>query len=79
MIKFYQFLKNLMEINDRKSIHDDLRKYDYLAKEDTFIEVTKWTNGEGWDISIDDKILTLTIGQLEAINYLTKTLEYDRR
>ena len=78
MIKFYQFLKNLMEINDRKSVHDDLRKYDYLAKEDAFIEITEWTNGEGWDISIDDKIFTLTTGQLEAINYLTKTLDYDR-
>ena len=64
---------------DSLSVDYALAKYKYyLAKEDAFIEVTEWTNGEGWDISIDDKIFTLTSGQLEAINYLTKTLEYDR-
>ena len=65
-----------MEKVKRKSINDDLQKYDYLAKDYEFIEVTEWRNGEGWDISINDKIIQLTIGQLDAINYLTKALEY---
>jgi hypothetical protein len=64
-----------MDKHSRKSIFDDLRKYCYLAKEDDFIEITEWTNGEGWDISINDKIFNLTDGQLRAINYLTMTLE----
>lgn len=67
-----------MEIINRKSINDNLRKYDYLAKNDDFIEVTEWTNGEGYDITINDKIIPLTNGQLEAINYLTKSLEYSK-
>ena len=65
-----------MEKVKRKSINDDLQKYDYLAKDYEFIEVTEWRNGEGWDISINDKIIQLTIGQLDAINYLTKSLDY---
>ena len=65
-----------MESNKRKSVHDDLNVYDFLAKENDFIEVTEWTNKEGWDITINDKIISLTEGQLNAINYLTKYLDY---
>lgn len=67
-----------MEITNRKSINDKLTKYDYLAKDNEFIEVTEWTNGEGYDIVINDKIISLTSGQLDAINYLTKSLEYSK-
>ena len=67
-----------MEKYKLKSISDDLRKYDYLAKEDDFIEVSEWNNGEGWNISINNNTFQLTVGQLDAINYLTKTLDYDR-
>lgn len=67
-----------MEITNRKSINDKLTKYDCLAKDDDFIEVTEWTNGEGYDIVINDKIISLTSGQLDAINYLTKSLEYSK-
>lgn len=67
-----------MEFVNRKSVSDKLTKYDYLAKDDDFIEVTEWTNGEGYDIVINDKIISLTSGQLDAINYLTKSLEYSK-
>ena len=65
-----------MEKVKRKSVNDNLQKYDYLAKDYEFIELTEQRNGEGWDISINDKIIQLTIGQLDAINYLTKALAY---
>lgn len=64
-----------MEERIRKSVYEDLNKFDYLAKEHSFIEVTEWSNGEGWDINIDDKIFQLTTGELKAINYLTTHLE----
>lgn len=67
-----------MEIKERKSVNDKLKKYDHLAKDSDFIEVTEWTNGEGWDISINDNIISLTWGQLEAINYLIKVLSYEK-
>lgn len=66
-----------MEFNSRKAVNDKLKKYDYLAKDEDFIEVVEWTNGEGYDITInDDKIISLTRGQIDAINYLVKSLEY---
>lgn len=68
-----------MEFAKRKSVHDDLNKYCVLAKDTGFIEVTEWTNGEGWDITINDKVISLTWGELEAINYLVKALDYENR
>lgn len=41
-----------MEIYERKAVSDELKKYDHLAKDSDFIEVTEWTNGEGWDICL---------------------------
>ena len=66
-----------MEITNRNSVFDDLNKYDYLATKDSSIQVTEWSNEEGWDIVIDNNIISLTFGQLDAINYLTKVLEYN--
>ena len=69
----------MVEFNERTSVKDDLRKYDHLANKDSIIQVTQWTNGEGWDISIDDEpVISLTWGQLDAINYLTNTIQYQK-
>lgn len=70
-----------LQINERNSISDYLCKYDYLLNKDMkdTIEITEWTNGEGVDISIrDNKIFSLTYGELSAINYLVKTLQYQK-
>lgn len=68
-----------MEFNERTSVKDDLRKYDHLANKDSIIQVTQWANGEGWDISIDDEpVISLTWGQLDAINYLTDTIQFQK-
>lgn len=72
-------MENKLEITQRKSVSDSLRKYDHLAKEDSFIEVTEWANGEGYDITIDDKIISLTNGQLDAIYYLVETLMFQNK
>lgn len=68
-----------MKIDNRKSVSDELKKYDHLAKDSDFIEVTEWTNGEGIDVQIGEKpTISITYGELEAINYLTKSLQYER-
>lgn len=67
-----------MEISKVKTVFESLNKFDYLSKDSDYITVTEWTNGEGWDICINNNTFQLTLGQLEAINYLTKTLEYDK-
>lgn len=66
-----------MEINKVKNICTNLKKFDYLAKENDFISVTEWKNDEGWTIDINSQLINLTRGELEAINYLVKYLEYD--
>ena len=59
-------------------IWDNLGPYDYLAKPDDFIEIKRWSNGEGYDISINDNIFSLSEGQLDAINYLIQKLRYEK-
>lgn len=68
----------MAEFNQRKSVNDSLYKYDILSKEDSYIEVTEWTNGKGWDITIDNKLISLTYGELEAINHLINLLQYNK-
>jgi hypothetical protein len=66
-----------MEVQQVKQISDKLNKYDYLAKDSDIIQVTEWSNGEGYDIAINDSIYSFTLGQLEAIDYLIKFLNYN--
>ena len=72
-----------MELTNRKSISDSLKIYTFIDNEDDFIEVTEWTNGEGIDITIsrvkgDSKMISLHYDELEAINYLSKSLVYKK-
>lgn len=59
------------------SVSADLRDFDVLAKKDDFIEVTEWHNGEGYDITINERKFLLTDGELEAINHLIRVLKYE--
>ena len=66
-----------MEINKLKSVNDKLNKYNCTLKDDSYITVTEWANGEGYDIDINGKLIQLKLEELEAINYLTKVLTYE--
>ena len=48
------------------------------GRQPEFIEVTEWVNGEGWDITINDRHFSLHIDELEAINYLTRALQFEK-
>ena len=66
------------EIYDRPAIFAELKQFCHLAKQHAFIEVTEWTNGEGWDITISsesEQHITLTYGQFDAIKKLIKQLQ----
>ena len=65
-----------MKTANLKTISDDLKKYDYYAKEDSFISITEWENREGYNITIDDRVYVFTHGELDAIWYLVKSIEY---
>ena len=67
-----------MKVVNRKSISAKLSKFCYLAKDDHFIGVTDWVNGEGFDISIergDSQRIALTYGEIKAISVLCGVLE----
>jgi hypothetical protein len=48
----------------------NLKHYDHLAKEHDFIELCEWHNGEGFDVTISDKSISLTWGEFEALTAL---------
>ena len=65
-----------MEITKVNQITDNLKKYTYNGKDSDYITLTEWANGEGYDIDINGKLITLSDSELEAINYLTLALRY---
>lgn len=65
-----------MEMIKVNQITDNLKKYTYSSKDSDYITITEWANGEGYDIVINGKLITLSDGELEAINYLTLALRY---
>ena len=65
-----------MEITKVNQITDSLKKYTYSGKDSDYITLTEWANGEGYDIDINGKLITLSDSELEAINYLTLALRY---
>lgn len=67
-----------MKIEQRKSINDNLKEYCHLAKEHSYMEITLWTNGEGFDVDIDARErFCLTWGEFEAVKKLVKKLNKD--
>ena len=65
-----------MEVKSLKSVNCPMSKF--LVDSKDYITVTDWANGEGWDISIDDRLFSLNWDELAAINYLTAFLQYDK-
>jgi len=67
-----------MKTYTRKAILCELKKFCYFAKDHDFIEITEWHNGEGYHISTCgsmDKEISLTNGELKAINTLVGMLD----
>ena len=65
-----------MEITKVNQITDQLKKHTYNGKDSDYITITEWANGEGYDIDINGKLITLSDSELEAINYLILALRY---
>lgn len=66
--------------SNRKSLFMELHGTCTFAKESEgdFIEITEWSNGEGFDVVIDDsaglKTISLTWGEYKALKMLVKAL-----
>ena len=67
-----------MDFLKRTSIFTHLKKYDTFAKENDFIEITLWSNDEGFDVKIssyDNKSFELTWGEFEALKKIIKKIK----
>lgn len=65
----------MSKIERLRSITAKTKTFDYLAKESDYISVTEWSNGEGWDINLNDKMISISRGMLDAINFLTTAVD----
>jgi hypothetical protein len=64
----------MIEISKRKAVFSELKGYCHHAGDNDFMEVTKWSNGEGYDICIDRKNghekFSLTFGEFDLLTVL---------
>jgi len=56
-----------IESYSRRSVYTALKEYCHHAKEHDFVELTRWHNEEGFDVTIDDKTYSFTDGQMECM------------
>jgi hypothetical protein len=63
-----------IEVAQRRAVLSHLKPYSFHAGEDDYMEVTEWSNGEGFDIVIDRKggmeRFSLTYGEWECLQVL---------
>ena len=63
------------KIESVRSITTKMKMFDLTSKESDYISVTEWSNGEGWDIDLNDKMISISRGMLDAINFLTTAVD----
>lgn len=68
-----------MEVTKVSQITDDLKKYTYGGKDSDYITLTEWANGEGYDIDINGKLISLSNDELGAVNYLTLVMRFENK
>jgi hypothetical protein len=59
-----------MKTYTRESKFTELKPYCHLSKPDAFMEVTEWWNGEGFDVTMNDKTFSMTHGEFQALQAL---------
>jgi hypothetical protein len=76
-------MKKEFEVYARKSAFTPLEGYCYFARKDDYIEITEWSNGEGFDVSIlsisGEKSFSLTGGEFDALNQLVEFVRTEKR
>lgn len=66
-----------MEKYNRRAVFTELNGYDPHSKDDHFIEVCEWFNGNGFDVEVcanPGARFQLTYGQFKALKKLVKEL-----
>ena len=61
----------MIEVNKRKAVFSEMKEYCIHAGDSDISEVTKWPNGQGYDICIDRKNgqekFSLTFGEFDLL------------
>ena len=63
------------KIETLRSITTKMKMLDLTSKDSDYITVTEWSNGEGWDICLKDKMISISRDELEAIDFLTTAVD----
>lgn len=63
------------KIESVRSITTKMKMFDLTSKDSDYITVTEWSNGEGWDVCINDNVIQISRSELEAINFLTTAVD----
>ena len=63
------------KIESVRSITTKMKMFDLTSKDSDYITVTEWSGSEGWDICINDNVIQISRGELEAINFLTTAVD----
>ena len=71
-------MANTIQTYKRNTAFASLDAYDFLAKADSFIEVTEWYNGEGFDAMLStqsgEQRMSFSWGEYKALRELCKHL-----
>jgi hypothetical protein len=63
-----------IEVSKRRAIFAELKGYCHLSSDNDYMEVTEWSNVEGYDVCIDRKSggekFSLTYGEVELLMVL---------
>ena len=63
-----------IKVDQRRAVFAELKPYCHHSGDNDYIEVTEWSNGEGYDINIDRKLssekFSLTHGEFELLQVL---------
>lgn len=63
-----------IEVSNRRAVFAELKSYCHLSSDNDYMEVTEWSNGEGYDICINRKSdverFSLTYGEVELLTVL---------
>jgi hypothetical protein len=66
-----------MDTYKKKAVFERLKGFCTFAKENDYIEITQWYNGEGFDVDIcgtKSERFQLTYGEYELLKKLVKNL-----
>jgi hypothetical protein len=71
--------ERLFSVVDRKAIFAELNEFCVFSGPDDYMEVTKWGNREGFDVTISSKanerIFQFTYGEFSLLKKLVKALD----